>query len=135
MKFMICRSAEIDGRQGRRMTDTQRVSATLLAPTVFMLAACAPATRPAGRSRQRTDLDPAETTARTSEGPERHPEKSGQSIYHRSSALHQGQDAGRTTQHFPAGAPDNLKTHIHPAGRAGEETGEIKGEEKEKNPQ
>jgi hypothetical protein len=35
----------------------------------------------------------------------------------------------------PAGAPYHLKTHIHTAGRAGEETGEIKGEEKEKNPQ
>jgi hypothetical protein len=34
----------------------------------------------------------------------------------------------------PASAPDDLKTHIHTAGRAGEETGEIKGEEKEKKP-
>jgi hypothetical protein len=34
----------------------------------------------------------------------------------------------------PAGAPDHLKTHIRTAGRAGEETGKIKGEEKEKKP-
>jgi hypothetical protein len=113
------------------MADTQRVSATLLAPTVFMFAACARATHSTGRSRQKIDPGPAETIARTSKGPERKPEKNGRSIYHRSSALHQGQDAGRTMHRFPASAPDNLKTRILTAGRAGEEIVQMTREEKE----